>query len=364
MTEKKHVVVGMSGGVDSSVAAALLHERGYRVTGIALRFTEPDEDAPSRETCCATRDLQDARRVAVDLGIPFHVVEAEDAFEDRVVDYFCRAYADGRTPNPCVACNRQVKFAKLVEVARMVDADRVGTGHYARVEHNPGDGRHVLKRGADRDKDESYFLYRLTGRQLAMSLFPLGGQGKERTRQMARERELPVSEKSSTQDICFVGDRDYRDFLEQRHPDCRRPGPIVDSSGQELGRHSGIVDYTVGQRKGLGIAAPEPLYVLRLEPERNRVVVGTRDELRCRRVEVHDVNWPGRPAPQEPLRADVKMRYRENERAAMVHPRPDGRVEIQLKEPRPAPAPGQSAVFYDDDIVLGGGIIARSPAAL
>ncbi|MEF8787506.1 MAG: tRNA 2-thiouridine(34) synthase MnmA [Planctomycetota bacterium] len=356
MTGSEHVVVGMSGGVDSSVAAALLHERGYQVTGIALRFTGEGEDAPTHETCCSTHDLQDARRVAVSLGIPFHVVEAEDAFEDRVIDYFCRAYADGRTPNPCVACNRGVKFAKLVELARMVGADRVGTGHYARVAHSGG-GRHVLKRGADREKDESYFLYRLTDRQLAMSLFPLGEQGKERTREMARERGLPVSEKSSTQDICFVGDRDYRDFLEERHPACREPGPIVDRSGRELGQHSGIVDYTVGQRKGLGIAAPEPLYVLRLEPEANRVVVGTPEELRCRRVQVRDVNWAGRQPPEEPLRAAVKMRYREEERPATVRPRPEGGVEIELDEPRPAPAPGQSAVFYDGDIVLGGGII-------
>ena len=357
MTEKQHVVVGMSGGVDSSVVAALLHEQGYQVTGIALRFTEPDEDAPRHETCCGTRDLQDARRVAVKLGISFHVVDAEDAFDDRVIDYFCRSYADGRTPNPCVACNRQVKFAKLVDVARMVGADRVGTGHYARVEHHPDEDRHVLKKCADEDKDESYFLYRLTDRQLAMSLFPLGGQGKERTRQMARERGLPVSEKSSTQDICFVGDQDYRDFLAERHPQCREPGPIVDRSGQELGTHSGIVDYTVGQRKGLGIAAPEPLYVLRLEPERNAVVVGTRDELHCRRVKLRDVNWIGRHTPDEPVRTDVRMRYREQERAATVYPRPDEMAEIELDEPRPAPAPGQSAVFYRGDTVLGGGII-------
>jgi tRNA-specific 2-thiouridylase len=348
------VVVAMSGGVDSSVAAALLKERGYDVVGITLRLwseARPDLSAHHR-VCCSLDAVDDARRVCQILGIPHYVLNAEQEFRQYVVDYFTAAYAVGKTPNPCLACNRFMKFDFLLKRALAFGADYLATGHYARILHD-GYGYHLL-RGIDPDKDQSYALYMVGQTELAHLLFPVGEYQKAETRRLAAARDLPVAKKEDSQEICFIPDNDYRRFLSERIVSA--PGAIVDRAGRILGRHSGLANYTVGQRKGLGIASSEPYYVLEIDPNQNRVVVGRKDELEQGRLHAADASFvSGRPL-EGPRRVAVKARYKAPAVPAIVQPANRG-VDVVFDKPQKAITPGQAVVFYEGEEVLGGGII-------
>jgi len=347
----------MSGGVDSSTAAALLKEQGHDVIGIGLQLSEPRISGEATRIRRGPAGMDDARRVAAHLGIPFHVLNYEAIFEKSVVDYFCRSYLEGKTPNPCVECNRVIKFGRLLELVDRLGAEGFATGHYARVCQDPGTGRYLLKKGVDPDKDQSYFLYPIPRPQLSRLIFPLGEMTKEQTRESARSFGLPVSDRPSSQDICFLGESNYRQFLAERFPESLEPGPIVNSRGEVLGRHLGIARYTVGQRRGLHVATGVPLYVLAVDRAKRTVTVGARDEARRRRISVGQINWLSIDPPEEPLQLAVKLRYRQPELPATVSPLGRDRAEVCLAEPQPTAAPGQSAVFYNDDVVVGGGVI-------
>ena len=352
---KKRVVVAMSGGVDSSTAAALLVERGYEVIGVMMRLWA--EGGPGANRCCSEEALEGARRVAQILGIPLHTLDYEREFKAHVVDYFIREYAHGRTPNPCLACNRYIKFDLLLRHALSLGADYLATGHYVRVRRT--DGEYQLLKGVDPDKDQSYFLYMLGQKELAHLLFPLGDYTKAQVRAMARERGLPVAERPESQDLCFLADGDYRRFLKEHAPEAVRPGPIVDTSGRVLGRHKGLPFYTIGQREGLGIAAPQALYVLRLDPDRNVLVVGTADELGRRELVAGEVNFVSGRAPEGPLEVTAKIRRQGVEVPAILIPLGEDKVSLKFAWPLRDITPGQGVVFYQGEIVLGGGIIGN-----
>jgi tRNA-specific 2-thiouridylase len=348
------VVVAMSGGVDSSVAAALLRERGDDVIGIGLRF--PDATDPeSIGTCCGTAGMGDARRVAAALGIPFYVLDYRDIFEREVIRPFCRAYARGETPNPCILCNVRLKFGRLLDAALAMGAEYVATGHYARLEPDPDTSHAHLSKGLDREHDQSYFLYALTSRQVRHALFPVGELTKPQVRAIAARLGLPVAHKPSSQDICFVGSGGYRPFVAAREPEAWQVGPIMDGAGRVLGQHRGIAGFTLGQRKGLGIAAPEPLYVIALDPAHNAVIVGAKEEAFTSSVELDHVNWLMDDPPQEPQRLTVKARYRGPEAPAEVHVRGE-QAQVFWAEPQPNVAAGQAVVSYQGDRVMGGGV--------
>ncbi len=351
----ERVVIAMSGGVDSSTAAALLVEQGHDVVGIMLRlWTEPDGDAEANR-CCAPEAVDEARAVAHHLGIPFYLVNAERPFRDQVVDEFIAEYARARTPNPCVACNRSVRFGFLLDYALALGAAKLATGHYARLARTES-GVIRLLRGMDRTKDQSYMLHALDQRQLAHALFPLGDLTKAQVRQLAAERGLRVALRAESQDLCFVGDGDYRRFLSRNAPQTASPGPIVDRQGRQLGEHQGLAHYTVGQRRGLGIAAAEPLFVLEIRPEANLVVVGTAAELGRDRLTIDPMHWIEGPPAEPHLRAEVQIRYRA--RPALATVESDGRrAQVRFDSPLRDIAPGQSAVVYRGDHCLGGGPI-------
>lgn len=360
-TPPDRVVVAMSGGVDSSVAAALLVEQGYQVLGIMLRLWSEGAPGESRANRCCTVDaVEDARRVARHLDIPFYLLNVEERFRRQVVEPFIREYARGRTPNPCIRCNRHIRFDYLLRRALALDARYLATGHYARVVHR--DGGYRLLRGVDRDKDQSYQLYMLGQEELAHLLLPLGEQTKPEVRQAARERGLPVAEKVESQEICFVADDDYRRFLRDWAPEAFQPGDIVDREGNVLGRHSGLPDYTVGQRRGLGIAAPEPLYVLEIDVERNRLVVGPAEALGARHLLAAEVSYVGGRPPAGPCRVTAKIRYQAHDAPACLEPGPSKVACLTFDEPRRDITPGQAVVFYQGEEVLGGGTIERAGA--
>ncbi len=351
----------MSGGVDSSTTAALLVERGYAVIGIMMRlWSEGSGEGDERfaqNRCCSPEAVADARGVCQNLGIPFYLLNFEDDFKTHVVDFFLDGYARGITPNPCLQCNRLVKFGTLLDKARALGADYLATGHYARVRER--DGKFLLHKGSDPKKDQSYALSVLTQTQLARALFPLGEFTKVETREMARRFGLRVSEKQDSQDLCFIADGNYRNFLRRNIPDALVPGDIVDARGNFLGRHAGLAFYTIGQREGLGIAVGKPLYVLALDHARNALVVGERDELGKRELIARDVNWIAgeSPSPRGEMRVAAKIRYRATEVSAAVVPLGDARARVRFDEPLRDITPGQAVVFYADDECLGGGII-------
>ena len=362
---RTRVVVAMSGGVDSSVVAALLHEQGYDVVGVTLQLYDQGEAAARKGACCAGQDIYDAATVAGRLGIPHYVVDYESRFRAEVMESFADAYARGETPIPCVTCNRTVKFRDLLALARDLDADALATGHYVRRElgvHGP-----EMWRAVDSDKDQSYFLYGTTREQLAFLRFPLGGLRKSETRAMAQRFGLIVADKPDSQDICFVPDGDYAGVVARLRPDAIEPGDIVDLDGRALGRHEGIVRYTVGQRRGLAVSDRtgtdnEPLYVVRLEPETRRVVVGPRRALGREEMMLGDVNWIGDGAGEEPRSVLVRLRSSQQLHSAILERGDDG-VAIRFPVPQFGVSPGQACVVYDvadgGQRLLGGGTILR-----
>lgn len=358
---KKRVIVGMSGGVDSSVTAGLLQRQGYDVVGVTLNLWPELEgvDANEREdACCALGAVEDARRVADRLGIPYYVVNFRDVFEQKVIRDFVEEYERGRTPNPCVRCNQFIKFDALLARAPLFGAEYVATGHYARVKQDAVSGRWLLRKAADVSKDQSYVLYVMTQDRLARALFPLGALSKSETRRLAEEWELPVAGKPESQDICFVPYKRYTEFLERHAPQTIKEGPIVDAAGTVLGTHHGIAFHTIGQRRGLGLAVSEPRYVTALRPESNTVVIGTLEDLLRRDCPLDDVNWVKIAEPSEPIRTHVRIRYRAELVPATVQAEPGGRACVCFDEPQRAVTPGQAVVFYDGEDVVGGGTIA------
>ncbi|MGH8007641.1 MAG: tRNA 2-thiouridine(34) synthase MnmA [Candidatus Binatia bacterium] len=357
--EARRVLAALSGGVDSAVAAALLVEAGYEVIAISMLLAGNTEGHDGG--CCSIDDFQDARRVAEQLGIPYYVLNLKDAFRSRVIDVFTTEYLRGRTPNPCLLCNRDLKFDLLWQRARELDAHYVATGHYARVVHDQTTGHYQLLRGVDERKDQSYFLFTLSQAQLARTLFPVGHLTKAEVRDKARSLGLKVAEKPESQDICFVPDGDYARFIEQQlSTEQLQPGEVVDQDGQVIGSHDGIHHFTIGQRRGLGLGGlPKPQYVTRIDAQSKRVVVGTKDRLMTRGLIASGVNWVEGGQAHE-ISVSVKIRYRHPALPARVAPQAEGKAEVWFQQSSPAVTPGQAAVFYDGERVLGGGWIERA----
>jgi tRNA-specific 2-thiouridylase len=338
------VAVALSGGVDSSAAALLLKEAAYEVLGIHMRLWESphlDYQAHRAENICRI------------LGIPYHQIDLQREFESSVVGYFCREYQQGRTPNPCVVCNQRIKFGLLLDKALSLGTTYLATGHYAKVEHSR-DGHRLLK-ATDTRRDQSYFLYTLTQEKLGRVLFPLGGYSRDEVKQMVKQAGLPTATRSS-QDICFISQKNYGAFLSQRFSTL--PGDVIDTQGKKLGQHRGIAFYTIGQRHGLGLASGKPLYVIRIEPESNRIVLGPEKELYSQKLTAQKLSWISGKAPQEPITAQAKIRYKSKEAEAILFPR-DESMDIHFTQPQKAVTPGQAIVFYNVDEVLGGGIIKQ-----
>jgi tRNA-specific 2-thiouridylase len=355
------VAVAISGGVDSSVAAALLKEEGHDVIGVTMQlWSRPDEkrgrngsgDSGSHDA------IEDARKVAYKLGIPHHVIDLRDIFKHTIIADFCREYSEGRTPNPCVRCNQYIKFGILWERARELGADFLATGHHARIEID-NSGKFLLKKGKDRQKDQSYFLCQLRQEQLGRSLFPIGNLTKDIVRQIAREMGLPVADRPESQEICFIPDDNHTAFLKNQAPIPVEPGPIIDREGKVLGQHRGIMFYTIGQRKGLGIAAAKPLYVTAIEPERNTIVVGNKEQTYADELVADNLNWIAAVRPEQPINVKARVRYRHPEAEAIASPMNETSVYVKFAEPQMAITPGQAVVFYDGDTVIGGGTIIR-----
>jgi len=349
------IVVAMSGGVDSSVAAALLAEQGHEVVGLSMQLYDQRGDQ-AFGSCCTLDDLHDARRVASALGFPHYILNLETRFQETVISNFVHEYASGRTPLPCAHCNSDLKFSTLLERARGLGSDRVATGHYARVDETPS-GRWLLKRSVDTEKDQSYFLFSLTQDQLAGALFPVGSLSKPEVRAEARRLGLSVADKADSQEICFVPDGDYATFIAAHTPDVQRSGAIVDDRGTKLGSHDGVHRFTIGQRKGLGIAMGTPLYVLKIDARSGDVMVGRREALERSTLIASGVNWVSVAEPREWMSVSAQIRHRHRAARARMRAIEEHRAELEFDEPQAAVTPGQAVVFYDDDVVVGGGWI-------
>jgi len=366
------IAVAMSGGVDSSSAAALLKEQGHELVGFTMQLwnqrrgistDENGDPLPSR--CCSLDDVYDARRVAESLGFPFYVLNLEQEFEKSVVEPFVQSYLDGETPIPCVACNSRLKFASLDKLAQSLGCDKVATGHFARVEFDEAPNRYRLFRGRNHWKDQSYFLWELNQDQLSRAYFPLGKMLKSEVRDIARVANLYVAEKQESQEICFVPDGKYSEFIdryldhENRSDELPETGEIVNAKGEKIGEHSGIHRYTIGQRRGLGISHEKPLYVTQIERAKNQIVVGCAEELDCLEFTAKGVNWVAFDEPSEPVHAGVRVRYRHEPAPATIYALPDNRAHIVFDEPQRAITPGQATVFYNGEEVVGGGWIVK-----
>ena len=366
------IAVAMSGGVDSSSAAALLKQQGNELVGFTMQLwnqrrgisvDENGDPLPSR--CCSLDDVYDARRVAESLGIPFYVLNLEREFEAAVVEPFVQSYLNGETPIPCVACNSRLKFASLDRMAQSLGCDKVATGHYARVEYDAAANRYRLFRGKNHWKDQSYFLWELTQDQLSRAYFPLGDMLKSEVRDIARSANLYVAEKQESQEICFVPDGKYAEFIdrylehENRLDESPKPGDIVNTKGEKLNEHRGIHRYTIGQRRGLGIAHEKPLYVVQIERARNQIIVGEKEELDAYEFTAKGVNWVAFDEPSEPVRASVKVRYRHEPAPATIYGLPGNHARVVFDEPQAAITPGQATVFYDGEETVGGGWIEK-----
>ncbi|MBR6484072.1 MAG: tRNA 2-thiouridine(34) synthase MnmA [Clostridiales bacterium] len=354
--EKRKALIAMSGGVDSSVAAYLTKSMGYDPVGCTMKlFDGEDSEQVLSKTCCSLSDVEDAGSVCRKLGIPYHVFNFKAEFGEKVIDKFIKCYSCGITPNPCLDCNRYLKFEKLYERAKVLGCDKIVTGHYARIEDE--NGRFLLKKGLDDTKDQSYVLYTLTQDQLAHTLFPLGELTKKEVREIAEQNGFINFNKADSQDICFVPDGDHRKFIEEYTGRTYPEGDFIGPDGNVIGKHKGIIAYTIGQRKGLGVAYGEPLFVKKISPEDNRVYLGRDEELYSNETDVRDLHIISGEVPAEPFRCKVRIRYKHKEKDALVTPLGDDRAHIGFDEPQRAITPGQAAVFYDGDVVLGGGVI-------
>ncbi|MDX2162576.1 MAG: tRNA 2-thiouridine(34) synthase MnmA [bacterium] len=353
------VVVAMSGGVDSSVAAALLVEQGYDVIGMMMRlWSEETANGYVHNRCCTPEQMEDARRIADKIGIPFYVLDTKDHFRTTIVDYFIDQHRQGVTPNPCLECNRHIRFEWLLNTALSLDAQYLATGHYAQIGRDDR-GRFTLIKGADDAKDQSYVLSVLTQDKLSRALFPVGGYPKPQVREIAARFGLPTASKKDSQDLCFLGDGNYRRFLAEHAPDTVRMGMITRRDGSVIGEHSGLSNYTIGQRKGLAVTSPEPLYVIGMNPTLNTLIVGTVDELGAHELTAKRVNWIAGEPPAARFRAQVKIRYKARPVDAWVEPLEGDRMSVTFDAPLRDITPGQGAIVYDGDVCLGGGIIER-----
>lgn len=360
--QNKKVLVAMSGGVDSSVAAALLLEEGYEVIGATMQIWPDDTPLPATETgCCSLSAVEDARRVAQKLDIPYYVLNFKSLFEEKVIDYFVDEYMGGRTPNPCIACNKFLKFDALLQKAHMLDLDFIATGHYANIAFDPSRNRYIMSKAKDINKDQTYVLYGLTQEQLSQTLLPLGPYTKPEIREMARKYGFRVADKPESQEICFIPDNNYRNFIKDKVGKKIKPGPFVDTEGNVIGQHKGIPFYTIGQRKGLGIALGYPVYVIEIKPETNTVVLGKLEELGGQALLAAEVNFILFEELKEPMEVTAKIRYNAEEVKAQIKPSSLGKnyVEIIFKEPQNAITPGQAVVFYQGEMVVGGGTIIK-----
>lgn len=355
--QKGRVLVGMSGGVDSAVCAYLLQQQGYEPTGVNCRFFNNDDAFIREKTCCSLEDAADARAVAYQLGIPFHVFNFTEDFRRSVIEPFVQSYVNGETPNPCIECNRHLKFDKLLRRAMELEFDFVATGHYARVSFDNGSGRYLLQKGADETKDQSYVLYCLTQQQLSHTLLPLGGMRKSEVREIAQSLGFVNAEKHESQDICFVPDGDYAGFIEKHLGKTFPNGPFVTKDGTVLGTHRGIIRYTVGQRRGLGLALPAPLYVCEKDLKNNRVVLCPNEELFTKTLTARDINLIALSSIDRPMRVKAKVRYKQSEQWATVEQTDDSHFRLVFDEGQRAIAKGQAVVLYDGDTVVGGGTI-------
>lgn len=356
---KGTVVVGMSGGVDSSVAALILKEQGYNVIGVTMQIWQEEdyENASENGGCCGLSAVDDARRIAKQIGIPYYVMNFRREFQEKVIDYFVEEYRRGRTPNPCIACNRYIKWEALLHRALEIGADYIATGHYGKIVKLEN-GRYSVAKSASIKKDQSYVLYNLTQEELAHTIFPLYGYEKEEVRKIAEDNNLGVAHKKDSQDICFVPDKDYASFIERETGIKCPEGRFVDKDGRFLGENKGIIHYTVGQRKGLGISFGEPRFVTAIYPEENSVVLGSAEDLMVTRVKVDDVNMMSVAEITEPISCTGKLRYSQKDMPCTIIPGPEGSVFAEFDEPVRAATPGQSAVFYKDDVILCGGVLS------